>query len=315
MISEVKIENGCVLEKGLPEGFIITDKNVFEKYGSLIKGDKFVIESGEKSKTLEVYGEILKKLGDVKRIVAFGGGVVGDLAGFIASTYKRGIDLVQVPTTLLSMTDSSIGGKTGINLGEKKNYVGTFYPASEVLMDPLFLKDLSEREFRNGVAEIVKYGVVFGTPSLERLERGVFLEDKDLSEIISQCVDCKTRIVKEDPLDNGIRKTLNFGHMAGHALELVLGFRHGEAISIGMLVEMKLGKIKNIFNDEQINIVKRILEKSGLSVELPENLDIDKMIDLMKQDKKGALIFSFNTKNQEVIFNELEIREVLNNGN
>jgi len=213
----MEIEKGCVLERGLPDGFVITDRSVFEKYGHLIKGKKFVIKPGEKSKVLEVYGEILNNLGDSKRIIAFGGGVVGDLAGFVASTYKRGVDFIQIPTTLLAMVDSSVGGKTGINLGEKKNYVGTFYPASEVLIDPLFLEDLPEEEFRNGVAEIVKCGLVFRTPSLERLGDGVCWDDEDLSEIISQCVNCKIKVVEEDLFDKGVRRTLNFGHTAGHA--------------------------------------------------------------------------------------------------
>lgn len=310
----VKIERGCVFERGLPEGFVITDSNVFEKYGSLIKGEKFVIEPGEKSKVLDSYGEILGKLGDAKRIVALGGGVVGDLAGFVASTYRRGIDLIQVPTTLLAMSDSSIGGKTGINLGEKKNYVGTFYPASEVLIDSLFLETLPKKEFRNGIAEIVKYGVVFGIPSLERLEKGISLEDEDLSEIISQCVECKVEVVEKDEFDKGLRRILNFGHTAGHALELVFGLRHGEAISVGMLLEMKLGKLKGIFTDEQINIVRNILSKNGLPVDLPEGIDVDEVIDLMKQDKKGSLVFAFNEKNQEVVFSESEIRNVLESG-
>ncbi|HDL02218.1 MAG TPA: 3-dehydroquinate synthase [Candidatus Pacearchaeota archaeon] len=310
----IKIENGCVLGKGLPEGFVITDKNVFEKYGSLVKGEKFIIGVGEKSKSLEVYGEILKELGDTKRIIALGGGVVGDLVGFVASTYKRGIDLIQVPTTLLAMVDSSIGGKTGINLGEKKNYVGTFYQASGVLIDLLFLEKLPEEEFRNGVAEIVKYGLVFGVPSLERLEKGIFLTDEDLSEIISQCVDYKVEVVGKDKLDKGFRHVLNFGHTIGHAIELVFSLRHGEAISIGILIEMKLGKMKGIFTDEQINVAEKILKKNGLPVYLPVNLDIDNMISLMKQDKKGSLVFSFNEENQEVVFDESEIREVLENG-
>ena len=307
----IELGQGLILEKGLPEGFVITDSNLFEKYGFLIKGRYFVIEVGEKSKSLENYSEVIKKLENEERIVALGGGVVGDLAGFVASTYKRGIDLIQVPTSLMAMVDSSIGGKNGVNVGEKKNYLGTIYQPKKILIDTQFLKTLPEEEFRSGVAEIIKYGIIFGKLSLARLGRGVFVRDYDLKEIISECVRIKLSVVSRDERDLGYRHVLNFGHTVGHALELIYGLKHGEAIAIGMVAEMKIGK--NFFSDEMVGEVEKVIEANGLSVNLPKNLDVERILQLMKQDKKGSFVFAFGEKNYNVSLAEKEVKEFLKN--
>src|SRR3989344_1610 len=308
------IGNGTVMDKGLPKGFVITDDNVFKKYGHLIKGDKFVIKSGERSKSIENYKKILSKLKDTNTdtIVAFGGGVVGDLAGFVASTYKRGIDFIQIPTTFLSMVDSSLGGKNGVNLGNKKNYIGTIYQPKEVIIDPLFLESLSKKEFQNGVSEVIKYGILFDKQLLHRISKGVSRKDSDLIKIISRCEKIKLDVVRVDEKDNDYRHTLNFGHTIGHSLELLYNLRHGEAISLGMILEMKLGKTRGFFSEEQIVFLKDILIKNGLLVNLP-NINIKNILEIMKGDKKGEFIFSLSKKDYNVKFTKREIIKVLEN--
>ena len=315
--TEIKIREGLVINQGLPEGFVITDRNIFEKYGHLIKGRKFIIESGEKSKVFDVYLEIIKNLshdsGDVNRIIAFGGGVVGDLAGFVASTYKRGVEFIQIPTSFISMVDSSIGGKNGVNLGERKNYIGTVYQPKEVLIDPLFLDSLNEKEFRNGVAEVIRYAVIFGKPSLLRLQRGLSKNDGDLKEIIRQCAKIKIGVVGKDERDLGYRHVLNFGHTIGHAIELIYGFSHGVAVSIGMLEEMKLGKLKGFFSDKDILDLRKALEVNGLPVKFPKDLDVRKVMEIMKQDKKGSFVFAFSRENYKIKLKEEDVLKFLEN--
>ena len=235
---EIEIQSGSIKNRFLPNGFVITDKNLFQNYEDIIGDKGFVIEPGEKSKSTEIFLEIINKLNDADKIVAFGGGVVGDLAGFVASIYKRGIKLIQVPTTLLAMIDSSIGGKNGINLNKRKNYLGTIYQPEKIFIDPSFLETLSIKEFRNGIAEIIKYSILFGKPSLQRIEEGIRISDLDLPQIIYQCCLIKTEVVEQDEKDKNYRHVLNFGHTIGHALELVYHLTHGEAISIGMIKEV-----------------------------------------------------------------------------
>ena len=197
----INIEKNSVIDNSLPEGFVITDTNVFNKYDALINtGNVFIIKAGEQSKSGETYLEIARHLPeDTERIIAFGGGVVGDLAGFVASTYMRSVPLVQVPTTLLAMVDSSIGGKNGVNLDERKNYLGTIYQPQAVLIDPLFLETLPNKEINNGLAEIIKYAAVFNIPSLQRLQKGI--KHSDLENIIVQCCRIKARVVEKDEQD------------------------------------------------------------------------------------------------------------------
>ena len=309
---KLTIGNGCVLKNGLPLGFVITDEKIFEEYGFLIKGKKFVIKSGEESKSIEKYVEILKNLGNIDTIIAFGGGVVGDLAGFVASTYKRGINFIQVPTSLTAMVDSSIGGKNGVNLCNKKNYVGTFYQPNETLIDPLFLKSLSKKEFSNGIAEVIKYRVLFGKPSLQRRVKRISLND-NLKELISICVKLKMKVVKEDEKDLGYRHILNFGHTIGHAFELVYKMSHGEAISIGMVAEMGLGKTKGLFSEEKISKTKNLLEVNGLPTKFPKDFDVEEILDSLKFDKKGEFVFSFDRYHYDTKFSEDEVRNFLEN--
>ncbi|GBE20147.1 MAG TPA: 3-dehydroquinate synthase [Candidatus Pacearchaeota archaeon] len=310
---KIKIKERLIRKKGLPEGFVITDSNVMKRYGLFVLGNVFVIDAGEKSKSFENYQKIAENLADVdaEKIVAFGGGVVGDLAGFVASTYKRGINLIHVPTTLLAMVDSSIGGKNGINLGKRKNYIGTIYQPEEVLIDTSFLQSLPLWEFRNGVAEIIKYSSVFEKPSLERLERGINKEDSDLQNIITECCKVKTEIVKRDPQDRGFRHTLNFGHTIGHAIELIYALSHGEAISIGMVKELELGNKLELVTKNKIEKVTRIIEANGLPTKLPPNYDVEKILNLINYDKKGSFVFAFNHENYNIKVKRELVKEVL----
>lgn len=167
---KIIIQRGFIKNNKLPEGFVITDANLHHYYRDLISSENYIIKASEESKSLETYFQILKILPEnTNTIIAFGGGVAGDIAGFVASTYKRGINLIQVPTSLVAMTDSSIGGKNGVNLGEKKNYVGTIYQPSLVIIDPDLLKTLPEKEFKNGLAEVIKYGYLFENPDLNKI--------------------------------------------------------------------------------------------------------------------------------------------------
>lgn len=306
---DIEIGKKSIIDKNLPEGFIITDTNVFKVYKKLINTSKgFVIKAGEQSKTGETYIEIAKHLPkDTKKVIALGGGVVGDLAGFTASTYKRGIPLIQIPTTLLAMVDSSIGGKNGVNLGEKKNYLGTIYQPEKILIDIEFLKTLPEAEFSNGVAEIIKYGAIKDLILLERLQSRLSINDEDLEEIIIKCINIKKHFVEQDEKDENIRRALNFGHTIGHALELLHNLPHGQAISIGMVYESRLLPL----NEDKTNKIITALKVNGLPTKLPKGADIDRIIELMKADKKGELTFASNETSYNLQINENFLREVL----
>ncbi|MBS3091562.1 3-dehydroquinate synthase [Candidatus Pacearchaeota archaeon] len=305
----IKIEKGLIKENGLPRGFIITDSNVYEIYKSLIKDDFFCIKSGEQSKDIDVYKEILEKIRDNDTIIAFGGGVVGDIAGFVASTYKRGVKLIHIPTTLLAMVDSSIGGKNGVNLGEKKNYIGTIYQPFEVIIDPLFLETLQEKEWQNGLSEVIKYSYLFGKPDIKKIS--LKIDSKELDKVIFDCCKSKAEVVEKDPFDSGYRHVLNFGHTIGHAIELLSGLNHGEAISIGMAKELELAVKRGITNKKDSEIIINRLKSVGLPTSIPENLDKNKIIEIMKADKKGKFIFALNKERYSVKLSEEEVRSIL----
>ncbi len=300
----IEIKEGLVTSKGLPEGFIISDTNVARVYKNLIKGRKeiFLIKPGEKSKSFESYRKIIDKLSKIgeNAVVAFGGGVVGDLAGFVASTYKRGIDFIQIPTTLLAMVDSSIGGKNGINLGIKKNYLGTIYQPKKILVDPLFLKTLPEKELKNGIAEIIKYFAVFGKPKKDKL-----------INLIIECCKIKVKVIEKDEQDKGYRHVLNFGHTIGHAIELVCKLSHGEAISIGMAKELNLGEKIGLVEKGKAEKIKKLLLANRLPIEFPKNSNPKEILKILKADKKGKFVFAFDNKNYDIQLDERIVRDAL----
>ncbi len=308
---KIIIQKGLIKNSKLPEGFIVTDTNLYHYYKDLISSENYIIKAGEHSKSLENYFKILREIDpNADTIVAFGGGVVGDIAGFVASTYKRGINLIQVPTSLVAMTDSSIGGKNGVNLGKKKNYVGTIYQSSSIIIDIELLKTLPEKEFKNGLAEVIKYGYLFGSPSLDLIESKNF-SDENIEKIIIECCKNKVKVVEKDPFDKAYRHILNFGHTVGHAIEILYNLSHGEAISIGMIKELEIGNKSGIIDKKEIKHLKKVLVSVGLPTELLKNINAEKVLKLMKSDKKGKFKFAFNEKNYDYPVDEEIVRRCL----
>jgi len=284
--------------------FIITDKNVYKhqhrRLDEALKGSNFqyhVVPPGETSKSLKEWSRIqdflLKKEADRRSVViAFGGGVVGDLAGFGASTYMRGLDLVQLPTTLLSQSDSSIGAKVAINHPNTKNLIGSFYQPKLVITDPSLLQSLPPREFSAGLGEAIKYGVISDPDLFEMLHRNIenvlSFQREHLTSLLSRCIPIKIRVVEEDERETGLRKILNFGHTIGHALEQATGYkllRHGEAVAWGMLAAGYIAIHRNMWNPEESEKLKSIVVRSGALYPLGtlKNKDI---IKALKHDKK-----------------------------
>lgn len=228
---------------------LITDENIYRLYGEQLKNSLLkenydlkiiVIKPGENSKSfktlIEIYSNLSEFLKRSELIVAFGGGVVGDLAGFAASTYMRGVKLIQIPTTLLSQIDSSVGGKTAINLPEGKNLVGSFYHPERVIIDPVLLKTLPEKCFYDGMGEVIKYACIKDVNLFNELMISKSYMHENIEELIYTCLNIKKELIEEDEKDYGLRMLLNFGHTVGHAIEKHLDYSisHGEAICIGM---------------------------------------------------------------------------------
>jgi 3-dehydroquinate synthase len=233
-------------------------------------------------------------------IVAVGGGIVGDVAGFLAATYHRGVPVVQVPTTLLAMVDAAIGGKTGVNLSEGKNLVGAFHQPIAVLIEPRVLITLPPREFRSGLAEVAKYAFI-GDDELIALLRDRTAEiaagdSEVIADVVTRCAAAKARVVMLDELERtGARAVLNYGHTLGHALEIVGGheLRHGEAVSIGMVFAVCLATVLERVGPGVAQDQQRILERLGLPIAAPPGLPPSAVLELMRRDKKasGGLTF------------------------
>jgi shikimate kinase/3-dehydroquinate synthase len=260
------------------------------------------IAPGERHKNLlrakTLYHELVRLKTDRKTsLIALGGGVIGDLGGFVASTYMRGIPFIQIPTTLLAQVDSSVGGKTGVDLPDGKNLVGTFYQPQYVLIDPNTLLSLPGRQWRNGMAEILKYGITLDTGLWKRLQiqQGIRPSRRnpervmDWLPVIGKCVQLKAKLVQEDEKDLiGRRAVLNFGHTVGHAVESVLGYHswlHGEAVAAGMVVEAEIGRRLGITPSSAVEELMNALQHYGLPVRLPA-LPADDLLQTMQKDKK-----------------------------
>jgi 3-dehydroquinate synthase len=256
-----------------------------------------LIPDGERAKSLatvaRIYEALVKRRADRSAIlVAFGGGVVGDVAGFAAATYLRGIRLVQVPTTLLAQVDSSVGGKVGVNLAAGKNLVGAFYPASLVACDPLVLASLPRREFRAGLYEVVKYGVIRSRALFDRIGAqltAIFAHEPDvLTPLVADCCRIKADVVGEDERESGPRRILNFGHTIGHALEAITRyrrFRHGEAIAYGMLAAAHVSSARGLLSQDDEARLKELIVHMG---PLPPvgDLRAADALDAVRHDKK-----------------------------
>jgi 3-dehydroquinate synthase len=266
----------------------------FEKNGTTLA--LLEVPDGEAFKSLHVAGGLydrLLPLGLDRRspIVALGGGVIGDLAGFVAATFMRGLPLVQIPTSLLAQVDSSVGGKVGVNLPQAKNMVGAFYQPCLVLSDVGLLRTLVPREFRAGLAEVVKYGVIADKAFFEWLEANVpaILEGEEgvLIEAVKTSCRIKAAVVETDERDEGIRAALNFGHTVGHALEAAMGYSqlsHGEAVAIGMVAAARISYQIGLCSEEVPIRLERLLRQIGLPTTLP--LYPEQIVNAMGYDKK-----------------------------
>ncbi|MFC1501007.1 3-dehydroquinate synthase [Elusimicrobiota bacterium] len=305
--------------------FIITNPTVAKLYlekleKSLEKAGfdfkHYQIPDGEQHKNMETLEKIYKSasISGIDRksfVIALGGGVVGDVAGFFAATYMRGLQLIQVPTTLLAMVDSSVGGKTGIDLGEGKNLVGAFYQPKAVWIDTLALKTLPERQIRNGLAEVIKYGVIKDSKFFSYLEKNIVkfkkIKSAEWEKIIYRCCQIKAQVVEDDEKEHkGIREVLNFGHTFGHAIETLTKYKkyyHGEAIALGMSIAAKLAVKKGLFSEKDRMRLDSLLLKTELTGNNKAKFSPNTMILLMLRDKKvrdGVLRFVLPTKIGEV---------------
>jgi len=253
------------------------------------------IPDGEKYKTLQTVENILNecfehKLDRKSLLIAFGGGVIGDMTGFSASLYQRGIDFIQIPTTLLSQVDASVGGKTGVNNAYGKNLIGAFYQPKAVYIDPEFLKTLPAREFAAGVAEIVKMAVMFDKEYFEFLQEADLSNEEVLKETIRKSVELKAWVVNQDEKEAGIRAVLNYGHTFGHVVENETNYTtylHGEAVAIGMIMANALAIELGLFSKEEAQEVKVLLERSSLPTDYVIQ-NVDNFYEHFFLDKKSA---------------------------
>lgn len=286
---------------------IIISEKVSKLYGKKLNfknSIKFVLKDGEEQKNFKNYEKILNfalknKLERKDAIIAIGGGVVGDIAGFVASTYLRGIDFIQIPTTLLACVDSSVGGKVAINTKYGKNMVGAFYQPKAVFCNLNFLKTLDERQFKTGLGEILKYAFIEKNCNAE-VEYNFFnflTENKDeilsrdietLTKIIEISLELKAAVVSQDEREQGLRKILNFGHTYAHAVEKITNYKkytHGEAVAMGMIFAINLAFKKELINEEYKNEGIELIQKYDLVKKMPK-IKSKKLLDAMQSDKK-----------------------------
>lgn len=305
---EIQIGPGLLAEAGdrisaitaAKTAVIVSGEQVFPLYGAALRDSMeragfrvlcFVHPSGEQHKNLETYGKLLSFLSENRvtrsdALLALGGGVTGDLTGFAAATYQRGVDFIQIPTTLLAMVDSSVGGKTAVDLPTGKNQVGCFYQPKLVLCDTNVLETLPEEEYRCGCAEVIKYGVLGNAAFFEELrERPV---SEQLEHVICTCVEMKRDIVRQDEFDRGQRQLLNLGHSFGHAVEACSGYAvlHGQAVAVGMAMITRAAVKKGVCGEETLQAVLDILRRYGLPTET--GFSLDALASAMLSDKKRS---------------------------
>jgi len=278
------------------------------------------VPSGERSKFLKVIERCCDQLAAHRLerqsfIVALGGGVVGDLAGFLAATYLRGLAWVQVPTTLLAQVDSSVGGKVGVNLKAGKNLVGAFHQPRLVLCDLDALDSVPKREFRAGLAEVIKYGIIYDAPLFRRLERDMAKllarEPDALAPVVARCCEIKAEVVAQDETESGRRAILNFGHTIGHALEAISGYGkylHGEAIAIGQVAAARLSATRQGLSESEVERIRRLFVAVGLPTRLRlTSAQREKLVRAMQLDKKvsgGEIKFVLARRIGEVIWGQ-----------
>ncbi len=324
---------------------IITDSEIRDLYGRKllenlegegIKACLIDFPAGEGSKNLDMVGCLVRRLIENRidrksAIIALGGGVVGDISGFTASIFMRGISYIQVPTTLMAQVDSSIGGKTAVDTSEGKNIIGAFHQPRRVYVDPSLLKTLPEREFISGLAEVVKYGVIYDRSLFEYLEENrdrIKSRDKDaLLRIVKVSCGIKKEIVEEDPREENKRAILNYGHTPAHALEKISGYKclHGEAVSVGMKISGWISVKKGFWNEDEWRRQNRLLESLGLPLKMDFEISVEDLIEAFYYDKKaegGVIMFVLPRRIGEMALvnggykipiSEGELREFLKN--
>ncbi|MBW7889379.1 MAG: 3-dehydroquinate synthase [Bacteroidetes bacterium] len=290
---------------------VITDRNVAERYLPVVKKSleekgfsvySIILPSGEKQKSLSVCNTIYTRLLQQRItrtsvVVALGGGVIGDLAGFIAATYQRGIDFVQIPTSLLSQVDSSVGGKVGVNHPLAKNMIGAFYQPKFVIADSSALRTLPQREIICGLGEVVKYGIIMNKDFFnfveENLSQAVNGNTDIFSSFVEESCTMKAFIVSKDEKENGLRAILNFGHTIGHALEQAGKYRvlkHGEAVLLGMAAEAFISRQLGLLNDNSFNQIFNVIKSIPLPSLKKLPLHSTTLLDTMRKDKKSTAV-------------------------
>jgi shikimate kinase / 3-dehydroquinate synthase len=286
---------GAAME-ALPEAlpsriFAVADRAVLERHARLLPRREATIEveGAESSKTISEAERVLRELAEAGArrddcVLALGGGVVGDLAGFCAATYQRGIPLIQAPTTLVAQVDSAYGGKTGVDLPEAKNYVGAYHQPIAVLADPTVLATLPGEELAAGFVEVLKTGLIAGGELWERVRGIDVLDHQVLGDVIFECARTKIAIVADDERDSGRRAVLNLGHTVGHAIEAATAYsryRHGEAVGLGLLAALRLSGADGLRTE-----VEGLLASHGLPVSLDQGIPIDQVVEAIGRDKK-----------------------------
>jgi 3-dehydroquinate synthase len=319
----------CARRKLGPRCAIITDTNVGKRYAKAVFNSLatagfspalIIVQPGEGAKDLKMvqacYDQLaVHRLERKSFIVALGGGVVGDLAGFVAATYLRGIAFVQVPTTLLAQVDSSVGGKVGVNLKAGKNLVGAFYQPRLVVCDLDTLKTLPDREFRAGLAEVIKYGIIYDAGLFAQIERDLprllKREPKTLATVIARCCEIKAEVVGQDETEGGLRAILNFGHTIGHAIENISGygkFLHGEAIAIGQVAVAKISHEILGLPERDVARIQNLFQRAGLPVKIQLNsAKRQKLLKAMRLDKKvsgGEITFVLAKRIGQVVWGQ-----------
>lgn len=299
LISEIKL-----VHQG-QRVFIISDETVNELYGNKVLNQfkeadysvkSYIVPPGESSKHIQHVSDIYKEMVDFNLsrsdlLIALGGGVIGDLAGFIAATYLRGIPYIQIPTTLLAQVDSSVGGKVAVDLDEGKNLVGAFYHPKKVIIDPLVLNTLTDSDFSDGMAEVIKYGAIFDKELFDFIATHASREAmmEDIERIIYRSCELKAIVVRADERDTGERMLLNFGHTLGHAIEAFYNYKtytHGQGVSIGMVTITQLAEEKGLTPNGLAKQIADVCVAFNLPTQLKNPNDYNQLISLVATDKK-----------------------------
>ncbi len=313
-IGDGLLHDGALLAKHLRgrHALVVSDEHVSPLYGDAVVAAlqsarpdaqlaTLVLPAGEAAKTFDNFNRVIEALAELGAtrdacVHALGGGVIGDMAGFAAACWMRGIDCVQIPTSLLAMVDSSVGGKTAIDIPQGKNLVGAFHPPRAVVIDTAVLRTLPPRELRAGLAEVVKYGAIIDAGFIDWLETHadalLAMDAGALSTAIARSCAHKAVITERDPLEHGERALLNFGHTFAHAIEAEQGYgsdlNHGEAVAVGMVLAARLSAQLGMATMDDAMRLTTLLEHLGLPVRIPSGLDADALLARMRLDKKAA---------------------------